>query len=102
AVGFGVRLSNKIHGSEGRITSRVYVCEKEDRDMNKYSVRAFEKNHCHKLATFCKVAWVRSHRNIDTKDLSQIDAMGKGCIRPCLTYEYMVNQKGGYSKIGFT
>ncbi|KAI9177530.1 hypothetical protein LWI28_016351 [Acer negundo] len=28
-VGFDVRLSNKNHDSEGRITSRVWVCEKE-------------------------------------------------------------------------
>ncbi|KAK3205091.1 hypothetical protein Dsin_019137 [Dipteronia sinensis] len=134
-VGFVVRLSNKNHDSEGRITSRVWVCEKEgfrdkkymcntnlkrrprlqtkvgckshfsislDRDTNKYNVKAFEDNYCHKLATFHEVAWVRSHKIIDTKNLSQIDAMGKCCIRPCLTYEYMVNQKRGYSKIGFT
>ncbi|KAI9177595.1 hypothetical protein LWI28_017118 [Acer negundo] len=133
-VGLGVRLSNKNYDSEGRITSRVWVCEKEGfdirstcpiqiqnaghdcrqewvaklfsvslgRDTNKNIVRAFEENHCHKLAMFREVAWVRSHRNIDAKDLSQIDAMGNCCIRPCLTYEYMVNQKGGYSKIGFT
>ncbi|KAK3211269.1 hypothetical protein Dsin_015975 [Dipteronia sinensis] len=135
AVGFGVRLSNKIYDSEGRITNRVWVCEKEvfrdkkymcnrnskcrlglqtrvgckasffvgiDRDTNNYSVRAFEENHCHKLVTFHEVAWVQSHRNIDTKDLSQLNATGKCCIRPRLTYEYMVNQKWGYSKIGFT
>ena len=29
AVKFGARLSNKIHNSEGRITSIVWVCEKE-------------------------------------------------------------------------
>ncbi|KAI9174328.1 hypothetical protein LWI28_015722 [Acer negundo] len=85
AVGFGVRLSNKIHDSKGKITSRVWVCEKEgfrhkkymcntnserkprlqtrvgckarfsvglDRDTNKYIVRVFEENHCHKLETF--------------------------------------------------
>ncbi|KAI9154634.1 hypothetical protein LWI28_029173 [Acer negundo] len=135
AVGFGVRLSNKKHDSEGRITSRVWVCEKEGFrhkkymcntnskrrprlqtrvgckacfsvslhcDTNKYIVRAFEENHCHELAMFHEVAWVRSHRNIDAKNLFQIDAMGNCCIRPCLTYEYMVNQKKGYSKIRFT
>ncbi|KAK2642089.1 hypothetical protein Ddye_023852, partial [Dipteronia dyeriana] len=89
AVGFDVKLSNKIHDSE-------------DRDINKYIVRAFEENYCHKLATFREVAYVLSHRNIDAKDLTEIDAMGNCCIRPCLTYEYMVTQKGGYSKIGFT
>ncbi|KAK2638941.1 hypothetical protein Ddye_026736 [Dipteronia dyeriana] len=73
-----------------------------DHVTNNYIVRAFEEIHCHKLPTFREVSWVLSHRNIDTKDLSQIDAMGNCCIRPCLTYEYMVNQKGGYSKIGFT
>ncbi|KAK3218618.1 hypothetical protein Dsin_012588 [Dipteronia sinensis] len=28
-----------------------------DCDTNKYNVRAFKENHCHKLATFCEVAW---------------------------------------------
>ncbi|KAK2662478.1 hypothetical protein Ddye_001052 [Dipteronia dyeriana] len=73
-----------------------------DRDTNKYIIRAFEENHCHKIVTFREVSWVRSHRNIEAKDLSQSDAMGNCCISPCLTYEYMVNQKRGYSKIGFT
>ncbi|KAK2655783.1 hypothetical protein Ddye_008835, partial [Dipteronia dyeriana] len=75
---------------------KIFVAS-SDHDTNKYIVRAFEENHCHKLATFCEV-----HRNNDAKDLSQIDAMGNYGIRPCLTYEYMVNQKRGYSKIGFT
>ncbi|KAI9161783.1 hypothetical protein LWI28_020639 [Acer negundo] len=82
AVGFDVRLSNKKYDSEGRITNRVWVCEKYmcntnskrrpwlqtrvgckarfcvslDRDTNKYIVRAFEENHCHELATFREVA----------------------------------------------
>ncbi|KAK2652679.1 hypothetical protein Ddye_012535 [Dipteronia dyeriana] len=116
AVGFGVRLCNKIHDSEGRIISRVWVYEKEgfrakkykcntnskrrpqlqtrvgckarfsvslNRDTNKYIVRAFKKNYCHKLATFREVAWLRSYNNIDPEDLSKIDAMGNYCIRPC-------------------
>ncbi|KAK3230393.1 hypothetical protein Dsin_002274 [Dipteronia sinensis] len=69
-----------------------------DCDMNKYNVRAFEDTHCHKLATFCEVAWVRFHRNIDDKNFSQIDAMGKSCVRPCLAYEYMVEQNGATTK----
>ncbi|KAI9182791.1 hypothetical protein LWI28_028923 [Acer negundo] len=85
-----------------RVGCKAHFSVSLDCDTNKYIVRALEENHCHELATFCEVAWVRSHKNIDAEDLSQIDAMGNCCIRPCLTYEYTVNQKGGYSKIGFT
>ncbi|KAK2655854.1 hypothetical protein Ddye_008906 [Dipteronia dyeriana] len=51
AVGFGVRFSKKIYNNEGRITSSVWVLEKEG---------------------------------------------------PCLTYEYMVNQKKVTPKLEFT
>ena len=59
-------------------------------------------DHSHKLATFHEVSSHRSHRNLDEGDYAQIDAMGKNFIRGCQTFEYMVDQKGGYSKIGFT
>ncbi|KAK3184856.1 hypothetical protein Dsin_032142 [Dipteronia sinensis] len=89
-----------------RLQTRV-ICKARfsiglDHDTNKYIAMGFEETHCHKLATFHEGAWVQSQRNIDTKDLSQIDAIAKFCIRPCLTYEYIVNQKGGYFKIEFT
>ena len=67
-----------------------------------YSVRVFMDDHSHKLATFREVSSHRSHRNLDEGDYAQIDTMGKNFIRGCQTFEYMVDQKGGYSKIGFT
>ncbi|KAK0571085.1 hypothetical protein LWI29_010716 [Acer saccharum] len=73
-----------------------------DSDTLKYSVRVFMDDHSHKLATFREVSSHRSHRNLDEGDYAQIDDMGKNCIRGCQTFEYMVDQKGGYSKIGFT
>ncbi|KAK2662270.1 hypothetical protein Ddye_000844 [Dipteronia dyeriana] len=38
-----------------------------DRDTNKYIVRAFEENHCHKLSMFREVAWEDMYNRIDTK-----------------------------------
>ncbi|KAK0573511.1 hypothetical protein LWI29_009336 [Acer saccharum] len=73
-----------------------------DSDTLKYSVRVFKDDHSHKLVTFREVSSHRSHINLDEGDYAQIDAMGKNFIRGCQTFEYMADQKGGYSKIGFT
>ncbi|KAK3222079.1 hypothetical protein Dsin_009104 [Dipteronia sinensis] len=70
--------------------------------MLKYIVRVFIDDHSHKPAMFREVSSHRSHRNLDEGDYAQIDAMGKNFIRGCQTFEYMVDQKWGYSKIEFT
>ncbi|KAK3211659.1 hypothetical protein Dsin_016365 [Dipteronia sinensis] len=87
--GFGRRATNLDYDNEESHTL-------------KYIVKVFIDDHSQKLATFRKVSSHRSHRNLDEDDYAQIDIIGKNFIRGCQTFEYMVDQKWGNSKIRFT
>ncbi|KAK2655466.1 hypothetical protein Ddye_008518 [Dipteronia dyeriana] len=45
---------------------------------------------------------VLRRKKVDEGDHAQTDPMGRNFIRGCQTFKYMVEQKLGYSKIGFT
>ncbi|KAL6128908.1 hypothetical protein ACLB2K_072261 [Fragaria x ananassa] len=67
-----------------------------------YVVKKFDPEHNHELATGNQVAFVRAHRHVGTESLALTNTMTRVSIRPCHTYEYMVEQAGGYSAVGFT
>ncbi|KAL6194478.1 hypothetical protein ACLB2K_035562 [Fragaria x ananassa] len=67
-----------------------------------YMVKIFVLEHNHELATGNQIAFVRAHRHVSDAALALTNTMTRVSIRPCHTYEYMVEQAGGYSVVGFT
>ncbi|KAL6176208.1 hypothetical protein ACLB2K_052843 [Fragaria x ananassa] len=129
AVGFGCRRDDKDE-SKGRIRWRQWV-NYNDTSGNRirlgctprkqtrvncaarfrinyndtsgvYVVKKFDPEHNHELATGNQIAFVRAHRHVGTESLALTNIMTRVSIRPCHTYEYMVEQAGGYSAVGFT
>ncbi|KAL6124995.1 hypothetical protein ACLB2K_077503 [Fragaria x ananassa] len=67
-----------------------------------YMVKIFAPEHNHELATGNQIAFVRAHRHVSDAALALTNTMTRVSIRPCHTYEYMVEQARGYSVVGFT
>ncbi|XP_004293114.1 PREDICTED: protein FAR-RED IMPAIRED RESPONSE 1-like [Fragaria vesca subsp. vesca] len=67
-----------------------------------YMVKIFVPEHNHELATGNQIAFVRAHRHVSDAALALTNTMTRVSIRPCHTYEFMVEQAGGYSVVGFT
>ena len=67
-----------------------------------YVVKIFVAEHNHPLATKNQIGFVRAHRRVSDAALALTNTMTKVSIRPCHTFEYMVEQAGGYSVVGFT
>nr|XP_011462177.1 PREDICTED: uncharacterized protein LOC105350884 [Fragaria vesca subsp. vesca] len=65
-------------------------------------VKIFVPEHNHELATGNQIAFVYAHRHVSDAALALTNTMTRVSIRPCHTYEYMVEQAGGYSVVGFT
>ncbi|KAL6195974.1 hypothetical protein ACLB2K_031591 [Fragaria x ananassa] len=65
-------------------------------------VKIFVPKHNHELATGNHIAFVCAHRHVSNTALALTNTMTSVSIRPCHTYEYMVEQAGGYSVVGFT
>ncbi|KAL6178909.1 hypothetical protein ACLB2K_050426 [Fragaria x ananassa] len=55
-----------------------------------YMVKKFDPEHNHELATGNQIAFVRAHRHVSTESLALTNTMTRVSIRPCHTYEYMV------------
>ncbi|KAL6194414.1 hypothetical protein ACLB2K_035498 [Fragaria x ananassa] len=67
-----------------------------------YMVKLFIPEHNHELATGNQIAFVRAHRHVSDAALALTNTTTRVSIRPCHTYEYMVEQAGGYSVVRFT
>ncbi|CAL2256048.1 unnamed protein product [Prunus armeniaca] len=67
-----------------------------------YIVNKFVKEHSHRLANSREVPFLHSHRCVTESDIAQSISMRKASIKTSQTYDYMVNQAGGYMKVGFT
>ncbi|KAL6195276.1 hypothetical protein ACLB2K_030896 [Fragaria x ananassa] len=65
-------------------------------------VKIFVQEHNHELAIGNQIAFVRGHRHVSEAALALTNTMTRVSIRPYHTYEYMVEQAGGYLVVGFT
>ncbi|CAL9000583.1 unnamed protein product, partial [Prunus brigantina] len=79
-------------------TFAVKYCLKQ----NTYIVTKFVKEHSYRLANSCEVPFLRSHRCVTESDIAQSIFMRKASIKTSRTYDYMVDQAGGYMKVRFT
>ncbi|KAL6185898.1 hypothetical protein ACLB2K_042020 [Fragaria x ananassa] len=79
-------------------TSVRFGCRKDDKgESNVYMVKIFVPEHNHELATGNQIAFVRAHRHFSDAALALTNTMTRVSIRPCHTYEYMVEQAGGFT-----
>ncbi|KAL6130823.1 hypothetical protein ACLB2K_069202 [Fragaria x ananassa] len=67
-----------------------------------YVVKAFIPQHNHMLATSNQILFIRTNRHVGEESLALTNTMTRVSIRPCHAYEYMVEQSGGYRRVGFT
>ncbi|KAL6199747.1 hypothetical protein ACLB2K_029530 [Fragaria x ananassa] len=95
AVGFGCRRDDK-----GESKARFRINYNDTSEV--YVVKKFDPEHNHELATGNQIAFVCAHRHVGTESLALTNTMTRVSIRPCHPYEYMVEQAGGYSAVGFT
>ena len=65
-------------------------------------VKAFIPQHNHMLATSNQIPFIRTNRHVGEESLALTNTMTRVSIRPCHAYEYMVEQSGGYRRVGFT
>ncbi|XP_008245175.1 PREDICTED: protein FAR1-RELATED SEQUENCE 5-like [Prunus mume] len=66
-----------------------------------YVVTNFEPHHNHQLVTPLESPYLRCNRVVRNSDLAQAVEMRRALVRTCHTYEYMVDQYGGYLNVGF-
>ncbi|KAL6179139.1 hypothetical protein ACLB2K_050655 [Fragaria x ananassa] len=67
-----------------------------------YMMKIFVPEHNHEPATGNHIAFIRVHNHVSDATLALTNTMTRVSIRPCHTYEYVVEQAGGYSVVGFT
>ncbi|CAL2247213.1 unnamed protein product [Prunus armeniaca] len=80
-------------------SAHFWVGYEKKRDV--YVVRNFEPHHNHQLATPLESPYLRCNRVVTKSDLAQAVGMRRALFRTCQTYEYMVDQCGGYLNVGF-
>ncbi|CAL2255653.1 unnamed protein product [Prunus armeniaca] len=80
-------------------SAHFWVGYEKKRDV--YVVRNFEPHHNHQLLTPLESPYLRCNRVVRKSDLAQAVGMRRALFRTCQTYEYMVDQCGGYLNVGF-
>ncbi|CAB4286274.1 unnamed protein product [Prunus armeniaca] len=93
-----VRTPRKETRENCHATFAVKYCPKRDA----YIVTKFVNEHSHRLANSRDVPFLRSHRYVTESNIAQSMSMRKASIKTNRTYDYMVDQAGGYMKVGFT
>ncbi|XP_034201437.1 protein FAR1-RELATED SEQUENCE 5-like [Prunus dulcis] len=93
-----VRTPRKETRENCHATFAVKYCPNQDA----YIVTKFVKEHSHRLANSHEVPFLRSHRCVTESNIAQSMSMRKASIKTNRTYDYMVDQAGGYKKVGFT
>ncbi|CAI8595316.1 unnamed protein product [Vicia faba] len=71
-------------------------------DTNRYVVPLFEEAHNHELTLSRFVHLHLIYHEISKANRAQIDNLQSHGIRTCHLMRYMVAQKGGYARVGFT
>ncbi|XP_062020833.1 protein FAR1-RELATED SEQUENCE 5-like [Rosa rugosa] len=69
--------------------------------MMRYRVTRFEAEHNHKLIPNTYSHLLRSRRNCMPSHVAHVMALRKVSVPTCHTYEYMMDQAGGYVNVGF-
>ncbi|KAK9932447.1 hypothetical protein M0R45_019685 [Rubus argutus] len=77
---------------------KVSYCKEKD----SYIVDDFITEHSHKLAETHESHLLRSHRSVQDAHLALATSMQRVWVKPCHTYEYIVDKVGGFSNVGFT
>ncbi|BBN67508.1 FAR1-related sequence 5 [Prunus dulcis] len=80
-------------------SAHFWVGYEKKRDV--YVVTNFEPHHNHQLVTPLESPYLRCNRVVRNSDLAQAVGMRRALVRTCQTYEYMVDQCGGYLNVGF-
>ena len=91
-----VRTPRKETRENCHATFAVKYCPKRDT----YIVTKIVKEHSHGLANSREVPFLRSHRCVTESNIAQSMSMRKASIKTNWTYDYMVDQAGGYMKWG--
>ncbi|RVW73011.1 Protein FAR1-related sequence 5 [Vitis vinifera] len=101
-----VCLENENRKREPKAVTRV-GCEATfrigfNKQMNKWVVKEFMANHNHPLVEQKNTQFLRSHRVIKNADKAQLNVMRGVGMGTSQIMDYMVQQSGGYNKVGFT
>ncbi|XP_062016525.1 protein FAR1-RELATED SEQUENCE 5-like [Rosa rugosa] len=70
-------------------------------NINAYIVDDFITNHSHQLAQAHESHLLRSHRSVEDQHLALATSMQRVSVKPCHTYEYIVDRSGGFKNVGF-
>ncbi|XP_024178220.1 protein FAR1-RELATED SEQUENCE 5-like [Rosa chinensis] len=70
-------------------------------NINAYIVDDFITIHSHHLAQAHELHLLRSHRSVEDHHLALATSMQKVSVKPCHTYEYIVDRSGGFKNVGF-
>ena len=72
------------------------------KEKKSYIVDDFITEHSHNLAETHESHLLRSHRSVQDAHLALATSMQRVSVKPCHTYEYIVDKAGGFSNVGFT
>ncbi|XP_024200066.1 protein FAR1-RELATED SEQUENCE 5-like [Rosa chinensis] len=70
-------------------------------NINAYIVEDFITIHSHQLAQAHESHLLQSHRSVEDHHLALATSMQRVSIKPCHTYEYIVDRSGGFKNVGF-
>ncbi|KAL6210062.1 hypothetical protein ACLB2K_021000 [Fragaria x ananassa] len=71
-------------------------------NIDAYVVVGFITHHTHPLAQAHKRCLLTPHRSVQDSHVALTTSMQRVYVKPCHTYEYIVNRSGGFQQVGFT
>ncbi|KAL6213014.1 hypothetical protein ACLB2K_018229 [Fragaria x ananassa] len=71
-------------------------------NIDAYVVVGFITHHTHPLAQAHERCLLTPHRSVQDSHVALATSMQRVSVKPCHTYEYIVNRSGGFQQVGFT
>ncbi|XP_004309406.1 PREDICTED: protein FAR1-RELATED SEQUENCE 5-like, partial [Fragaria vesca subsp. vesca] len=71
-------------------------------NIDAYVVVGFITHHSHPLAQAHERCLLTPHRSVQDSHVALATSMQRVSVKPCHTYEYIVNRSGGFQQVGFT
>ncbi|RYR14560.1 hypothetical protein Ahy_B04g071168 [Arachis hypogaea] len=90
------------HKAITRVNCRARICFICHYRMVKWKVSVFESEHNHLLCPPKYRHLIPANRGLNEADKTQTNSLQACGVKTCHIMGYMVSQKGGYDKVGFT